>query len=308
MNVYILSDTENLFSKEKKEFLESKLKVVYIKEIKPLSQISEIILDKEEKILAIDPDFCEWNLPASELENIENIKAICLQSTSFSWIDLECCKSKNIPIINIKNWSTESVAEWAFNMALCLARKYPVIAKNDWKISYADDFEGIELKGKTVGIVGLGNIGLRIAEISKAFGMNVKYWSKNIKNNNYTYCNLEELFKTCDVIFPCVSQNKDTEGLITDLMLKSMKKEAIFVSIVHKIYNEELLLELVKNKQIFGYGFEDNKGGILNNFEGNVLAIPSLAWYTKEASEINAKLWIENIIQASVGNYSNRID
>lgn len=279
MKIIILSpNADTLFTAEQYKKLESLGETLFVKEIKPFAEIEELFTEGE-KVIAIDPDFCDWKVPNEVIDKIPDLKAICLQTTSFSWIDIDHAKEKGIPVMNLRGFSTEAVAEWAFLMALNVARKIPLVAKDNWGQDY-DTHKGMELKGKTAGIVGLGRIGSRIAELCEGFGMNVVYWSKNSKSEKYKHIELAELMKNSDLIFPVLAQNKETQGLITDDLLRSMQPKAIFVSVVHHVYNHDLLLELVKNGSIYGYAFEEDGGKVFDKFEGNVYASPALAWCT----------------------------
>jgi len=306
MKIYLLSPVASkMFSPEIKEKLKPLGELIIIEKIKPISEIEDMS-DQEEKIIAIDPDFCAWNLKKEELEKINNLKAVCIQSTSFSWLDTEFLKSKNIPVINIRNYSTDSVAEWAIMMSLNVARKIPMIVKNNWSGDFSLH-QGMELKGKVVGIIGLGHIGTRIAEICQGLGLSVIYWSKNSTDNRFQKVELANLFKTADLIFPCLAQNDETKNYITDDMLKSMKTTAIFTSIVHKIYNHDLLLQLVKNNQIYGYAFE-TPNSEMTKYDGNVWAGPEQAWNTSESLSRNIKIWIDNIIKATKGEFEFKVN
>lgn len=261
----------------------------------------------EEKIIALDPDYCDWSVPREEIEKLVNVKAICLQSTSFSWLDIEAAKEKGIAVINVRNYSTEAVAEWALMMALNVARKVPMIVKNNW----VGDFslhQGIEFKNRTAGIVGLGNIGKRIAELCAGMGMKVMYWSKNSNDDRFEKVELDNLFSNADVIFPCLAQNSETKDYITDELLKSMKSEAIFVSIVHKIYNHDLLLQLIKENKIYGYAYETKDNNEMLKLEGNVWAGPEQAWTTQESLARDIDIWAKNIVKAIQGNFEFRVN
>ena len=125
---------------------------------------------------------------------MKNVKAICLQTTSFSWIDVAEAKKQDIPVMNLRGFSTEAVAEWAFMMTVNVARKLPLIIKDGWKQDFSKH-QGVELKGKTAGIVGLGTIGTRIAEICNGLGMEVVYWSRKSKDERFSFTELDDLLK-----------------------------------------------------------------------------------------------------------------
>lgn len=307
MKIFVLSpNADVLFNAELKSKLEASGDVVYVKEIEPIGEVADLYKGDEERILAIDPDFCNWKVENTDLDKIPNLTGVCLQTTSFSWIDIDYLKSKSIPAMNLRGFSSEAVAEWAFMMALNVARKVPLVAQNEWKYNYADH-TGIELKGRTAGVIGLGSIGTRIAELCNAFGMEVVYWSKSSRDDRFKYVELEELMKVSDVILPAVAQNEDTKSLISDEMLKSMKEKAIFVSIVHKIYNHELLLELVKEGKIYGYANEEEDTRT-PELSGNIWTGLQLAWCTEESMSRNAEQWVESIVNASKKEYPTRVN
>ncbi len=178
-------------------------------------------------------------------------------------------RERSIPVINLRGFSTEAVAEWTLLMSLAIARKIPLIAKDNWKQDYVK-YQGTELKGKVAGIIGLGSIGTRVAELFQGIGMEVIYWSKNSKDERFKYVELPQLLKIADVVSPHTAQNSETSSLITDEMLKSMKKTAILVSTIHNIYNHDLVLEMVKQGNLLGYGFEEDGGGKFLSYEGNI--------------------------------------
>lgn len=301
MQIVILSPIADvLFTEQLKNKISSLGQLVIIKDIKPLSDVSELYSDAE-KIVAIDPDFCDWKVSKEEVEKMKNVKVICLQTTSFSWIDT----TVNIPVTNLRGFSTNAVAEWAIVMAFNVARKVPLIMKEGWKQDFVK-YQGFELQGKTAGIIGLGHNGKRIAELCAVIGMNVMYWSENSRDDRFIYKELSEVM-SADFVFPTVADNEQTRHLITDDMLRSMKPTSIFISTIHKIYNHDLVLQLVKEGKLYGYGFESNKENI-NDFEGNIWVDPELAWCTRECMKRNADQWTESIVKALQSEYPTRIN
>lgn len=306
MKVVVLSPNINvLFSPDQVAQLKSLGNTVLVDKIKPLEEVTELF-DEEEKIVAIDPDFCEWKVPNEVLDKIPNLKAVCLQTTSFSWVDIKHLAEKNIPVTNLRGFSAQSVAEWAVMMAINLARRVPLLIKDGWKADYTKH-QGMELRGKTAGIIGLGNIGTKIAEICEGFGMKVIYWSKSSKNPKYEYAELMQVMGGADFVFPAVANNEETRGMITDEMVNNMKPTASFISVVHQVYNHDLLVSKVKDGALWGYGFE-TPNPEFNNFEGNVWAGSELAWDTKESFSKNAAQWLESIQKAVQGNYETRVN
>lgn len=306
MKVFILSpNIKTLFdSKQIGEFNKAG-DVTFQEKIVPFIKVKGLFDGDEDRILAIDPDFCDWKVPNKLIKEIPNLKAIVLQTTSFSWLDIEYAASLGVPVINLRGFSSIAVAEWATLMALNVARRIPVVVKDGWRLDY-EKHKGIELRGKTAGVVGLGNIGVAMAENFQGLGMKVQYWSKRSRDKRFKSVSLSNLMKTSDLVAPAVAQNEETKGLITDVMLKSMKRSAIFVSVVHHVYNHDLLLDMAGKGEIYGYAYEGKPE--MNKYRGNVWAGPELAWCTEDSLRKNAQRWFEAIINASRGKYPTKVN
>ncbi len=281
-----------------------------ITEIAPLSNYQAVLSNDEQKIICINPDFVNWKLSADDFKDIPNLAGIFPASTSFAWIDSSYANENNIPICNIKNFSTQAVAEWAVMMMFNLARQIPCLTKDGFPLDFDKDYmkyRGIELHGKTAGIIGMGNIGNAIANRCHALGMNVIYWSKSKKDNDFEAHDLDSVFKNADVIFPTMAKNEESEKLITNDLLDSMKPSAMLVSIEHHLFDYKYAIELAETKKIFGFAFEDQPGSF-NNYKGNVWAAPAYAWATKETMQNAMTKWIENMVYAVSGEFPNRVN
>lgn len=307
MKIFVLSPNKDaVFTPELIGKLNGIGEVTFFTSPMPLSDVPGLFAGGDERIVALDPDFCDWKGDAETLAKIPNLKGVCLQSTSFSWLDTNHLNEKGIPVVNLRGFSTEAVAEWALLMALSLARKIPLVVKDGWNSDFVA-YQGVELAGKTAAIIGLGRNGKRIAELCRGVGMNVIAWSHTSSVQNIAMRSLQEIFSTADVLFPCVADNEETKKLITDDLLVSMKPTAIFVSTIHLIYNHQLLLDMVKDGRLYGYGFEDDGPHFLN-YDGNVWASPQLGWATDGSMTKNGELWTEAIVQAVRGEFPTRIN
>lgn len=298
--------TDELFSKLTSNGIEP----IITKEIAPLKDCAELFEGNDERLLCLNPDYVGWKLDADDYKNIPNLKAIVCASTSFSWIDMSYADVMQIPICNVRNFSTDAVAEWSLTMLLNVARQIPRLIKDGFPLDFDKDFmkyRGVELHGKTVGIVGLGHIGSAIADRCAGLGMNVTYWSISQKDSNYHHTELADLFQNSDVIFPTLAVNQDTKKLITPSLLSSMKPSAILINVVPNILDTQYVLNMIKHDRLFGFGYEAEPK-TFSNHEGNVWAAPAYAWATNGAMSNSMTKWIENMVDAANGKFMNKVN
>lgn len=304
MKLYVMY-TKNSFTDNQLQELSKMGEVIFLETPFDLDE-APYFEDDSEKILMVDPDWYNWNITADHLSKVPNLKGVCLATTAFDWIDLNYCNEKNIVVTNIPKYSTDSVAEYAVFLMMCLARKFPLQIKMDYKTDYSKTMLATEIRNKTVGIIGLGTIGTRVAEICKGLGMNVIYWSRSKKENNYKEVDLETIFATADFIIPAFSTNEETKVLITDEMIKKMNNNA-FINIVNnpkEIYNHELMLKLAEEEKI-SYAFEIYNDKKVYDYKGNVMASAPYAFYTKDAIDRLIAIWCENTISVVNNKFQN---
>ena len=296
MKLYI-TYTKNSFTDIQLQQLSSIGELVFLEDLFDLDNAT-YLNDDEEKIIMVDPDWYNWDINANHLSRIKNLKGICLSTTAYDWIDLDYCKNNNIPVCNIPKYSTDSVAEYAIFLMMCLAKKYPIQAKTDFKMDYSKYMLNTEIRNKTAGIIGLGTIGSKVAKMCNALGMNIIYWNRSEKDNNYRRVDLETIFKEADFIFPTFATNSETKQLITDELINIMNGNALInvINNPRELYNHDLLINRAEKEEI-SYAFElygnEKK---MYEYKGNIMATAPYAFYTKEAIDRLVSIWCDNII------------
>jgi len=273
---------------------------------------NKLFFSEDAKVIALDPEISRWNFPNDFIDTIPNLKAICLPTTSFSWVDGAFLKSKKILLTNVPKYSTESVAEYAICLMLNVVKKIPLIIKNDGKLDCSKHLGG-EVKGKIMGIIGLGTIGHRIAELGQQIGMKVVYWSKNTRDKMFDYRELDEVLKSADFIFPTVVKNEKTHQMLNKEKIDLLKPTAFIVSITgDEIFDLNYAAKKVKDSQLAGIAFESEKHTMtkhsLSEFEGNIWVTPPIAWYTKEALIEDMRIWIETVKSICEGKPINVVN
>ena len=304
MNIYITYE-RSFFTEKQIENLSKYAKLIFLESYFDLDS-AEYLKDDEEKILMADPEWYHWNLRKDHISKIKNLKAICINTTAFDWIDAQYCNNNGIIVTHTPKYSTDSVAEYAIFLMMCLAKKLPIQIKTNYKMEYSHEMLNTEIRGKTVGIIGLGTIGTRIAELCSNLGMKVIYWSKNKKENSYQRVEVDEIFKKADYIIPTFATNDETRKLITDERIEMMNGNNLINIIINpvEIYNHNLVLEKAGKNEI-GYAFEIYDDKTLNDFKGNVMATAPYSFYTKESIDRLVELWCNNTIGILNNNLQN---
>lgn len=200
------------------------------------------------------------------ISTAQNLKLVCVTATGTNNLDKDYLASRKIAWRNVAGYSTESVAQHTFAMLFYLLEKmryYDEYVKEDRYTNdklfthFAEHF--YELKGKTWGIIGLGNIGRRVAGIAEAFGCKVIYASASgsAPQEGYTQVSLDTLYETSDIISVHAPLNSYTEDLINADALRKMKKSCIFLNLGRgQIVVEEDMTEALIQGEIAAAGLD----------------------------------------------------
>jgi len=243
------------------------------------------------------------------IESLPNLKGICLSTTSFGWIDLDYCKKRNLPVSNVPGYSREAVAEHALAMLLCLAKKIIVLDRKTQKGEYKKELCS-ELKGKTLGIIGLGNIGSRVAELAQGIGMRVIACDRNPKQmTGVEMKSFDEVLQEANAISLHVTHEDSNKNLISKKELAKIKPGALIVNLVDRdIVDEITMAESLKSGKVSAYAWEGNdlENTPLAGLENSV-GIKEFAYYTKEALANLFQILTDNIITLANNNPQNRV-
>ena len=242
-----------------------------------------------------------------------NLKGICTRSTWAEYINLELCKKLGVVVTNCPEVNSQSVAEYAIWQMLSVARKLPQQIDDNFKIKEDTDHEGEEIMGKTMGIIGLGTIGTRIAKMGKAMGMKVIYWSRKKKSVPFQYKSFNGVLKQADFVVNCIHGCEETKNILNKKNLRLLKPTAYYVSILGGAgwgYEDCLFLaQMVEKGKLAGFSVEnEHNGKFPTKFKGNVFIPGGYAWFTKEAREKYVKVWSESIIGIATGKVVNRVN
>lgn len=231
----------------------------------------------------------------------DHLKLVCVTATGTNNLDKEYLDKRGIAWRNVAGYSTESVAQHTFAMLFYLLEKLPYYDNYVKSEKYVNDVSFThfakafhELSGMTYGIIGLGNIGRRVADIAKAFGCCVIYYSTSGRNSQpgYERVSFDELLEQSDIVSIHAPLDENTLGLMNKEAFAKMKKSAILLNVGRgPIINEADLAEALNNKTIAAAGLdvlsvepmqEDNPLRGIKDSE-RLLITPHIAWAGVEA-------------------------
>ncbi len=242
-----------------------------------------------------------------------DLKLICIAATGMNNVDLDYAKKKGIKVKNVAGYSTESVAQSVFAMLFYLLHKssyYDHYVKSGKYVSspiFTHQGRSFwELKNKRFGIIGMGTIGKRVAEIASVFGVELVYHSTSGKNKvtTYKHLDLETLLHTSDVISIHCPLTEHTRNLIDTPELKKMKSSAYLLNMARGgIVNENALAEAIDKEWIAGAGVDvlthepvlaDNPLLKVTNKE-KLFITPHIAWTSNESRKMLVEKIVENV-------------
>ena len=235
------------------------------------------------------------------IENAKNLKVVGRAGAGVDNIDIKAAKQKNIIVMNTPGGNTNATAEHTLALLLSLSRKISKADITTHKGEWAKkSLKGNEIKGKTIGIIGFGNVGKRFAQMCNALGLKVLIYSKTfdtIRNEfpDYVSCDLNKILKEADIISFHCKPNPDGSSIISAKEINIMKKNVLIINTARgNLVSEIDLKDAIKNNTIGGVAldvFEEEpaKNNILFGLE-NVLLTPHIAASTAEAQIIVAEM------------------
>ncbi|MEI6288720.1 MAG: NAD(P)-dependent oxidoreductase [bacterium] len=288
-----------------------------VKEIKDFNVVSVFIYSK---------------IDAKILKFLPKLKLIATRSTGFDHIDIKEATKRKIKVANVPTYGENTVAEHTFALIMALSRNvhksYMRVLRNDFSI---EGLKGFDLEGKTIGVIGGGNIGYHVIKIAKGFGMEVLVSDINqdrflCESMGFKYSPLDELLKKSDIVTLHVPYNKKTHHLINKDNIKLFKKGALLINTARGgLVDTEALIYGLDKKIIGGAGLDVMEGEDLIKEEkqllydpkklealgclikdhillshDNVVFTPHIAFYSQEA--------LERIIHTTTENIKGFID
>jgi phosphoglycerate dehydrogenase-like enzyme len=241
---------------------------------------------------------------------VKSLKAIAADITGMDWASPSGARREGVMLLNIPHYSTESVAESILAEILLHSRQRHNAYVDQIKGREIVGRKGFNLRGATAGIVGVGSIGKRVAELLSAIGMRVVLWNRTPLNSP-SEVSLEDLFKISKVICIClrtVTQGAGCNVNIVGDKLLSLCKGSVIVNLANsQLVDHSAMTKYLESGGITGYSADRTKALVespLAQFE-TVHLPPANAWYSDESLDTLRKTWVANIISAINGSPQN---
>jgi len=283
-------------------------KVITYRKEKPITKTELINNGKDaDAIISLLTDKIDSDI----IDNLDKCKIIANYAAGYNNIDVNYANSKNIVVTNTPDLLTNATADVALTLALACSRRviegHEFMKKKMFKGWDPQLLLGVEMTGKTIGIVGSGRIGQAVARRFKAFGTKIIYYNRSKKSKfekeiGAKKVSLKKLMQDSDIISLQIPSTKETYHLLDKEKLSLLKPNAILINIARgEVIDEKFLIRLLKKGKIHSAGFDVYENEPNVNPEllklSNVVLLPHLGSATVEARTKMAKLCADNIIR-----------
>lgn len=262
-------------------------------------------------------------LTAETLRALPQLRYVGVLATGYNVVDIDAARELGIVVTNIPAYSTDSVVQMVFAHLLAITNRVEHYTDENRRGRWSTnpdfcywDSPLHELSGKTFGIVGLGNIGMAVSRVARAFGMNVKaYTSKRIEElpDGVSKADLDELFETSDVLSLHCPLTDSTRYLVNAERLAMMKPSAILINTGRgPLVDEKALAEALDSERIYAAGLDvlSSEPPAADNpllTARNCFITPHLGWATKEARERLLSIAADNLRGFISGDIRNNV-
>lgn len=271
-------------------------------------------LVKKAEILGFDPD-CVGGVEKAQsrlqtlLESMPNIKGLALNTAGYDYINKEYLKKRNIVVSNAPYYYVEAIAQQTIAFLLGCTKRIFLADRRTQKRKYRLEL-GRETRSLSVGIIGLGHVGERVAQLAQGLGMSVSAYNRTLTHMQFVRRRtVGEILGTSNAILIHLALNEKTTGFLSKERITLIREGAIVINMAHRsLVDEEAMAEALKTGRVDQYCFEAEsiKGSPLEGIETALMFKP-FGWYTKEALNRNKELLVKNIEGLTRGKPTNNI-
>lgn len=258
------------------------------------------------------------------LSAVAKLKYIGVVATGYNVVDVAAARKRNIPVTNIPSYGTDAVAQFTFALLLEIANQVGVhnasVQQGEWQRSTNFTYQKtplMELRGKTIGLIGYGEIAQATATIAHAFNMKVIYWNHRPKKAQEDWAkqvSIEELYQQADIISLHVPQTSETEKMINQKTIARMKEGVILLNTARGgLLDEAAVADALNRGQIFAAGVDVvskepmTKDNPLMSAK-NCIITPHIAWRPLETRERLMEIAVDNFAAYLAGKEKNVVN
>lgn len=246
------------------------------------------------------------------------LKYIIVPAVGYEWVDIKYARSKNIKVSNCPGYNANAVAEHAFAILLALVRKVPqasaYLASGNWSNNRVKKFEGSELRGKKLCLLGYGNIGKAIHNIAEGFGMNTEFVNSKTKSEK-----VNDILMRSDIIILSLPEDDSTRNFLSSERINILHENAVVVNVGRgSTVDQTALMKALESKGINSAALdvfveEPNGDGINDSIDrlanmDNVIATPHIAFNTVESRDRLGRVIVDNVRGFIEGNPINLVN
>ncbi|MFC4772232.1 D-2-hydroxyacid dehydrogenase [Enterococcus hermanniensis] len=257
------------------------------------------------------------------LAQVPQLKYIGVIATGYNVVDIEAAKKRGIPVTNIPAYGTDAVAQFTFALLLEIVNQVGLhnesVQQGDWQKSIDFTYQKtplIELKAKTIGLIGYGAIAQTVAKIAHAFDMQVIFWNHRPKEapDWAEQVSLDKLYQRADIISLHVPQTKETQQMINQTAITKMKDGVILINTARGGLLEESTVAAALNKgKIYAAGVDVVSKEPMNSENPlitakNCFITPHIAWGAKETRARLMGIALDNVVQFLDGQPKNVVN
>lgn len=280
--------------------LEAIASVNYVANLSPMPDARLIDICHSADYIGLTRRTCR-NMHADMIRQLPALRGLSIYATGTEWVDTQAMKEQGIALRHLADYSAQSVAEHAMGMLLGLSRRIHLSDRLALgQIPETTSLRGWELQGKRMGVIGLGQIGLRIAKLADAFGMRVSYCDPAV-DAAFPKSDLDTLLRESEVLMLAASVDRERPAIITQAELDRMRPNVYIVNPSRPdLVDRSALLKAVRAGAVAGYAVDERvyAPAELEGVElGRILQTCHSGWYSNEAMQRGTAAWIDNLLE-----------
>ena len=283
---------------------------IYEEKTTDLEELKKRVKDTNILVIANSP------LKGEVINSAKNLEMISVAFTGVDHVDIESAKEKDILVSNSAGYSTPAVVELSFGLMIDVLRNIVPLDKVTRQGGTMKGFRQRELFGKTLGVLGTGDIGEDVAKVALAFGMKVIAFNRSKKEEleklGVEYIAMDDLFKTSDIVTIHLPLNDETKGIVSEKYIAMMKKDSVLINVARgPIIDNNALAKALNEEQISGAAIDvfDMEPPIPSDYPllnaKNTVLTPHIAYASDQAMVRRAEIVFKNIEKYLEGNPQN---